>query len=116
MAKNTEAKIKPLKITLENGETYILEFSRESIKFAEQRGFNITSYKNQIETGVSDLFFYAFRKNHRDMARNKTDAILADMEGLLPEEMARLEDLYISAVEAFNMNGERKNARVTVEL
>lgn len=112
-----ETRPNPMRITdPDSGEVYTLDFSRESVKFAEQRGFDVTTYRRHPETGVSDLFFYAFRKNHRNMAREKTDKLLEELEGLLPEELARLEELYTASISSFNLEGERKNARLTVEL
>lgn len=106
----------PIRITTAEGETYTLDFDRASVKFAEQRGFNVLEYKNQPETGVASFFFYAFRKNHKNVARDKTDAILDELGGLLPKELERLEELYTASITSLNVEGERKNSRATVEL
>lgn len=113
----TENRPNPIKITdPDSGEVFILDFNRAAVKFAEQRGFKIMSMSDNPETGISDLFFYAFRKNHREISREKTDRILQDLEGLLPAEVTRLQELYSSAITALNISGERKNARMSVEM
>lgn len=117
MAKTEQVKTNPMKITdPDTGDVYVLDFNRESVKFAEQRGFDILTYKNHLQTGISDLFFYAFRKNHKNVGRNKTDAILEELGGLLNEEVARLEELYVNSITSLNLENERKNSRMTVEL
>lgn len=107
----------PIKITdPDTQEVYTLDFDRESVKFAERRGFKIMEFQNTPDTGVSDLFFYAFRKNHKNVARDKTDKLLDDMEGLLPEEINRLQELYSASISSLNVEGGRKNSRIKVEL
>lgn len=115
MAKS--ARPNPLKITDEDtGEVYTLDFDRAAVKFAEQRGFKILGVQDAPETAISDLFFYAFRKNHKNVAREKTDKILDAMEGLLPAEVQRLQDLYSASITSLNVEGDRKNSRMKVEL
>ena len=107
----------PIKITdPDTQEVYTLDFDREAVKFAERRGFKIMEFQNTPDTGISDLFFYAFRKNHKNIARDKTDKLLDELEGLLPEEVNRLQELYSAAITSLNVEGERKNSRVKVEL
>lgn len=116
MAKATD-RPNPMRITdPDSGEVYTLDFDRAAVKFAEQRGFNIQSIVEHPETGVSDLFFYAFRKNHKNIARDKTDKLLDDLEGLLPAEAARLQELYAASISSLNIEGARKNSRMKVEL
>lgn len=107
----------PIKITdPDTNEVYTLDFDREAVKFAERRGFKILEFQSVPETGVSDLFFYAFRKNHKNVARDKTDKILEDLGGLLPEEVNRLQELYSASVSSINVEGTRKNSKMRVEL
>ena len=118
MAK-AEERVKPNRITdTETGETYVLEVSRESVKFAEQRGFKISELTDYPQTNIPALFFYAFRKNHKKVARNQTDKLLEDMGGLTTEEITRLAELYNQPNESLILmeGAERKNARLTVEL
>ena len=106
----------PVRITTERGETYTLEFDGQAVKLAEQRGFKILGVQDAPETAVSDLFFYAFRKNHKNVARDKTDKLLDELGGLLPAEVQRLQELYAASITALNVEGDRKNSRVKVEL
>lgn len=116
---DTAARVSPMRLTdSETGEVYVLEFSRESVRFAEQRGFKISELTDFPQLNIPAFFFYAFRKNHREVARDKTDKLLEGMEGLTPAEIARLVELYNQPNEALILTDEggRKNARVTVEL
>lgn len=104
----------------ETGKRYELDFSRESVIFAENRGFRIDEVALYPMTRIPDLFFYAFRKNHKNVARNQTDALLEKMGGLAPAALERLNMLY---QQAFNYSGiiqtdsdKEKNATATVEL
>lgn len=111
--------LNPMRITDPNsGETYVLEFSRESVRFAEQRKFNLSELTDYPQTNIPALFFYAFRKNHKNIARDKTDAILEELGGLTPQEIERLVELYNQPNETLiQMDvANRKNARLTVEL
>lgn len=116
---DTAVRVNPMRLTdTETGETYTLEFSRESVRFAEQRGFKISELTDFPQLNIPAFFFYAFRKNHREVARDKTDKLLEAMGGLTPAELARLVELYNQPNEALIITDEggRKNARVTVEL
>lgn len=111
--------LNPMRITdPKSGETYVLEFNRESVRFAEQRKFNLSELTDYPQTNIPALFFYAFRKNHKNIARDKTDAILEELGGLTPQEIERLVELYNLPNETLiQMDvANRKNARLTVEL
>ena len=72
-------KVKPIILhDNENNEDYTLEFSRESIRFAEARGFSIADVEKYPMTKLPELFFYAFRMHHKNVSREKTDRILFD--------------------------------------
>lgn len=115
-----EEQVKPIILQdNETGEEYTLEFDRESVKFAESKGFVIEDVERFPMTKFPELFFYAFRKHHRNMARANTDKILFEQLGGLPDGFAeRLGQLYSAPFEAFNNkdNGEGKNSRMTVVL
>ena len=109
--------IKPIIIhDADNSVDYTLEFNRESIKFAEARGFVINDVDRFPMTKLPELFYYAFRMHHKNVSREKTDSIFFDDLGGLNEETAtRLGELYSVPYEA--LNGETgKNPKVTVEL
>ena len=118
----TEERVKP--IILHDNEMnvdYTPEFNRESVLFAEARGFDIEDVGKFPLTKIPELFFYAFRMHHPKMARNQTDKILFDVLKGLPEGAAeRLGALYSVPFEALNgkknNDGEEGNPRMTVEL
>lgn len=101
----------------ETGDAYTLEFNRESVRFAEARGFNIDDVSRYPMTKVPELFYYAFRMHHKNVSREKTDRILFEDLGGLPDGMAeRLGALYAVPFEALTSGEEnRKNSRMTVE-
>lgn len=118
MSKNTKT-INPIKINdAETGEIYVLEFSRESVKFAEQRGFKISELTEYPNTNIPALWFYAFRKNHKNIARDKTDKLLEDLGGLSGKEIERLIMLYNQPTETLILadESERKNLNITLEM
>jgi hypothetical protein len=114
-------RVKPLVLTdNDTGEKYTLEFSRESVKFAEARGFNLDDVAKLPMTKIPELFFYAFRMHHKNIARERTDRILFEDMGGMPDGMLeRLGMLYSAPFEALANataeDGEPKNAKVTVE-
>lgn len=120
MGKNTEERVNPIRITDHDTEkTYELDFSRESVRFAEARGFEPEHISRFPSTKVPELFYYAFRKNHKNMSRSQTDDLLNKIGGLTGEMLARLIDLFRQAglahVIALDEDME-KNSKVTVEM
>lgn len=119
--KEANEKVKALILNdTESGEKYILEFSRESIRFAEQRGFVVDEVIKYPVTKVPEFFYYAFRKNHKNVSRERTDRMLyEDLGGLSSAVIERLIQLYMEPQNALirtEEDGETKNARMTVEL
>lgn len=95
---------------------YTLEFNREAIAFSEMRGFKIGDVSDFPMTKVPELFFYAFRMHHKNVARDKTDKILEEMGGLPEGFVARLVELYTAPFDFLLEGGERKNSKWTVEM
>ena len=119
--KEVNEQVKPIIIhDTENQVDYTLEFNRESIRFAEQRGFDIDDVSKYPMTKIPELFYYAFRMHHKNVSREKTDRILFDDLGGLPEGAAeRLGALYAAPFEALsNKDNDKKakNSKVTVEM
>lgn len=113
--------IKAARITDEkSGTVYELDFSRESIIFAERQGFSLDTAIEHPVSGMRDLFYIAFRKNHRTVPREKTDKIIDRFGGGVPEQLAkRLIQLYRQAESSFSILREEeteKNSGLTVEL
>lgn len=116
--KEINERVKPIIIhDAENDIDYTLEFNRESIRFAEARGFDINDVAKYSMTKLPELFYYAFRMHHKNVSREKTDRILFDDLGGMPEGMAeRLGALYGVPFEALISNEDKaKNSKVTVE-
>lgn len=115
-----EERINPAKLTdKETGEVYELDFSRGSVRFAEQRGFLLENVAKYPVTGIEDLFFYAFRKNHRKVTKEKTDKLLEKLGGVPEKLLVRLIDLYNQALTSNSIQADEdveKNERMGVEL
>ena len=114
-------KISPIRLTdNETGNVYELDFSRESVKFMENQGFRIDETFDFPNKNIPDLFYYAFRKNHRNVSREKVDKLRDKLGGLTPKIAERLVDLYVQATNSNNVIQDEeelaKNSRVTVEL
>lgn len=116
-----DERIEPIRITdKDTGETYVLDFSRESVRFVEAQNFKIDETFDFPNTNIPKLFFYAFRMHHKKMAKNQTDALLDKMGGLTGKIAERLVLLYQQATTSNNIIQDdedlEKNSHVTVEL
>lgn len=119
MAKEAAKKVNAIVLTdPDSGEQYTLEFSRDSVRYAEQRGFKIGELTDFPQTNIPALFHYAFRKNHKFVSKEKTDKMLEELGGLSPAEIGRLAELYNQPNEALinQEEGGRKNSRLTLEM
>lgn len=118
MSREYNKAIKPITINDdENGQTYTLEFSRESVKFAESRGFDINDVARFPMSKIPELFYYAFRMHHRNLSRQQTDKILFEGLGGVPDGlMERLGQLYAAPFESLMSDEDTpKNSKMTVE-
>lgn len=119
---NENEKVRPIVLhDTDTGRDYTLEFDLESVRFAQNRGFDSDDISKYPVVKTEELFYYAFRKNHRNVPKEKTDKILWEKLGgigNLPDGfIERLIMLYydpINAVKAAEDGG--KNASMTVEL
>lgn len=116
-----EERVSPVRLTDEqSGQVYELDFSRESIAFAERNRFKLEEALEFPVTGLRDLFYYAFRKNHRNVARDKTDKMIERWGGGLPEKLlTRLVLLYRQAQMSNAVQVDEdaeKNSGLTLEL
>lgn len=124
MAKSTiekKEKVKPIRlIDNETGESYILEFNRDTVKWAEQREFDPNLVPKFPNTVGADFFYYSFRMHHKNIARDKTDKILFDVLGGINETtgkiFARLLELYYLTYSSFTDEEAEANPRMAVEL
>lgn len=117
---SVEDRIKPAVITdTETGEQFTLDFSRDSIRFAEAREFMLEDVTKYPQTKISELFFYAFRMHHSRVAKDKTDKLIAKWGGLPEKLLTRLIQLYTQAQTSNTIQTDEdaeKNAVVTLEL
>lgn len=115
-----EDHVAPARLTdNDTGTVYELDFSRDSVRFAEQRGFELENAVKFPVTGLSDLFYYAFRKNHKSVPREKTDKLLEKWGGMPEKLLTRLIQLYQQAQTANTIQTDEdaaKNSSVTLEL
>jgi len=111
-------KVKPVIIhDKENGRDYTLEFNRESIKFAEGRGFKLEDVDDYPMSKIPEFFWYAFRMHHPSFSLNQAEKMLDRMGGMTEALGKRLGELWTVPFEALNPSeGDEKNANVTVEL
>lgn len=117
--KTDDKQIKPIILKDEsNGDIFVLEFNRDTVKYAEARGFKIGAFdEGQVINTTEELFFYAFRMHHPNKSKADTDKILYEKLRGLPNGMfERLVDLYILPINSLRQDGdETKNSTMTVE-
>lgn len=127
---NTEEHIPPIRLTdnmgvIKNpGDVYELDFSRESVLFAESKGFQVDNVLTAPVTLIPVLFYISFRKNHKAVSREKTDKYLkTKWDWKIPQKvLTRLINLYNQALLANSIDLDdededaEKNALEDVEL
>ena len=102
---------------IENGKDYTLEFNRDTIKFAEQRGFKLADVDNFPMSKIPEVCWYAFRMHHPNVSQNQAEKLLDRIGGMTEAIGRRLGELWAAPFEALNPgNGEGKNSSVAVEL
>ncbi len=120
-----DERVNPIRLTDHKGiikdpeDVYELDFSRESVAFAESKGFKVEEVPVYPVTRISELFYYAFRKKHRSVAREKTDKFMDAWGGLPESVLKRLIELYTQAATANNIQVDEdaeKNETATVEM
>lgn len=117
-------KVKPMTIRdSESDKVWTLEFSRDSVKFAEARGVSIDGVGDSPMTMLPELFYSAFRKNHRNISKAETDKILFDeLGGLTDAQYHRLMQLFAEPMNTLIKDkdedgGEtQENPKMVVEL
>lgn len=79
------------------GTRYELDYNRESVRFAEARGFKLDEIGDYPQTVIPNLFYYAFRMHHRKVSKEFTDRFLDEAGGLSEAMLERLIKLYAQA-------------------
>ena len=117
---NMEDRVNPIRITLQSsGETYELDFNRESVRFAEMHGFELDNVTRFPASKIPEFFYFALRKNHKKLSRTQADDIFEEIGGVTGKVLSRLIALYNQAALTHVIASEEdyeKNARVTVEM
>lgn len=110
--------VKPIIVTdAESGMEYTLEFNRESVVFAERRGFIIDDVERFPMSKIPELWFYAFRMHHKNVSREKTDKLLERAGGFTSDLLTRLGELYGVPFEAMSDDDKAENPpTVTIKL
>lgn len=109
--------VKPIIIhDAENDKDYTLEFNRDTIKFAEGRGFRLQDVDDYPMSKIPEFFWYAFRMHHPSFSLNQAEKMLERMGGMSEAVGRRLGELWAAPFESLNPDGDEKNVSVTVEL
>ena len=110
--------VKPIVLTdTTNGDKFTLEFNRESVRFAEMKGFKIDDVSEKPMTALPMLFYFAFRMHHKALPKDKVDKLFEEMGGLTEAMIERLGQLYAMPFNSLIQDEEElKNSKVTVEL
>ena len=117
MEKDTK-EINPIILTdVESGEKFTLEFTADSVKYAQFKGFNIDDIEKTPMITIPLLFEYAFRANHKNVTKTKIDRLWNDLGGMPSGMLERLTELYYKPYNCLINTDEdkSKNAKVTVE-
>ena len=111
-------RVEPIVLEYEDGKTYTLEFSRETVQMAERAGFSRDDFGDKLMVRVPQLFYYAFMMHHPTVSKEKTDQILFEDLGGVSEALSnRLTELFNAPyLYLFNETGEVKNPKLTVRL
>lgn len=121
--KIVKEEIKPIVLKLTNGDSYTLEFDRETVKWAEQRGFSgnpangYAPLNDMPITFMEEIFFYSFHMHHKRVTKQFTDDLLYNVLKGMPDGMLeRLMLLHSLTYDTLINNDEGKNAEVVVEM
>ena len=108
-------RIKPIiiKDSVTDEDKYILEFSKESIRWAENRGFVISELSNRLVGGTEDLIYYAFRMRHPGMSKQQVNDIIDEI-GVPDGMIERLIALYNQGVE--QLTDLKENPKFSIQM
>ena len=117
-------KVSPIILKTDDGKELTLEFSRESVKFAEARGFTLEDVDKYPMTKIPEFIYYSFRMHHKNIALDYAEKLVFEKFGgigKLPKGfMQRLVDLYVqpfgTLTDDEDENEEEKNPLVTVTM
>lgn len=121
METTTKERVKPIRVTdEETGREYILDFSRETIKMAEARGFTWDLATDMPFTYLPIIWHYAFVRYEPRISPKKTQELFDIAGGIQPKQLARLKELYEQCGESLvaeeTEDGNTKNSKISVVL
>lgn len=101
-------------ITFEyEGKEYTLEYTRNSVRTMERRGFVAEDIVSKPMTMIPDLFAGAFLANHSSLKREKIDKIYEQMTGK-QKLIEALTEMYNDTIESLlDTENEEGNANWT---
>lgn len=114
--------VNPIKITdKDTNRIYVLDFDRDSVAFAEARGFDWDEVTRKPGIMIPLIWNAAFRRYDKKLSMEKTTKILEDLGGMKSEWITRLKDLYDQSLASLiadpdETEEEGKNAKMTVSL
>lgn len=112
--------LKPIVINdNKSGETYTLEFNRESVIFTNRQGFKASEVTDNFVEMFPILFYGAFRMHHKNISRQQTDNILYNLlKGVSSAVAERLIKLYALPNNTLIRDDEdiEENPNVTISL
>lgn len=90
--------------------TYILDYTRETVKMMENRGFRISEIVDFPTNRIPELFYGAFLANHKHIEKSETDKIYYEMDNR-EELLNDLAKMYNEPVKALmSSDGEKGNS------
>ena len=123
-ANDVDERVPAIELQDPNGEIYTLDFNRDSVAYAESRGFEVDNVVKFPVSNFPELFWYAFRMHHGpkhgNITRNQTDKIYEALGGFSPDFLQRLILLYNqaaysnNAVETTEEMGKNSGWKVTL--
>jgi len=109
-------RVKPIVIKdSENKREYTLEFDRDTVRFAEGRGFKLQDVDDFTMTKLPEFFWYAFRMHHKSVSLAQAEEILRQIGGMNEQIAKRLLDLWAQTYDSLGSE-ETKNPNMAVEL
>ena len=82
-----------------NGEKYVLEYNRASVRVLEQSGFVLDEFLKKPMTNIELAFAGSFLKNHKNVPQNTIDDIydkLSNKDGLIVQLQKMIQETYES--------------------
>ena len=108
--------LRPIRLSYEDGEEYVLEFNAQTVRDAESAGFRLSEVSDRPMTMIPLFFYHAFRMHNPNIKRATTDKILKELGGMSDAFQERLVDLYLAPINNIGGDETTKNPKLTVEL